>query len=104
MEPAEGDEFGDRFLAQAFDVQRAARNEVPQPCEALRRANEPAGAANVDLAFLGDGLGIAHRAADRELVSRARFVAGEVLDDLRNHVAGTLDTHAVTDSQAEPND
>ena len=55
VEPAELDELGDALLAQAFDVERAAPDEMPQPLEALRRADQAAGAADVDLAFLGDG-------------------------------------------------
>ena len=42
-----------RLLAQPFDVERAARHEMPQPLEPLRRADQPAGAADVDLALLG---------------------------------------------------
>ena len=48
------------LLAQPFDVERAARDEMPQPLEALRRADQAAGAADVDLAFLGDRLGLPH--------------------------------------------
>ena len=59
MKPAELDEFGDRLLAQPLDVERAARHEMPEPLEPLRRADQAAGAANVDLAFLGDRLALA---------------------------------------------
>ena len=51
------------LFAQPFDVERAARDEVPQPLEALGGADQPAGAAHVNLTFLGHGLGVAHRAA-----------------------------------------
>src|SRR6185503_14902258 len=51
MEPAKLDELENRFLAQPFDVESAARHEMPQPLEALRRADQAAGAADVDLAF-----------------------------------------------------
>src|SRR5690349_21253504 len=74
---------------------------MPQPLEPLRRADQPAGAADVDLAFLGDRLGIAHRAARREFVRGPRLVTGEVLDHLRDHVTGALDAHAVAGAEAE---
>ena len=92
------------LLAQPFDVERAARDEMPQPLEPLRRADQAAGAADVDLAFLGDRLGCAFGAMVGEDVRLARLVAGQVLDHLRDDVAGALDAHAVADAQAEPRD
>src|SRR6476659_5537182 len=59
VQPAQLDELGDALLAQPFDVERAAGHEMPQPLKALRRADQPAGAADVDLAFLGDRLAAA---------------------------------------------
>src|SRR4051812_5065374 len=50
VQPAELDKLGDRLFAQALDIERTARNEMPQPFEALRWADEATGAANVDLA------------------------------------------------------
>ena len=44
------------FSPRPFDVERAARHEMPQPLEPLRRTDQPAGAADVDLALLGDRL------------------------------------------------
>ena len=52
VQPAKLDELGDALFAQPFDVERAARHEMPQPLESLRRADQAAGAADVDLAFL----------------------------------------------------
>src|SRR3954451_14425271 len=77
---------------------------MAQPLEALRGADEPAGAAHVDLAFLGDGLAAAFGTMVGKDVRLARLVAGEVLDHLRDDVAGALDAHAVADAQAEPRD
>ena len=79
-------------------------DEMPQPLEPLRGADQPAGAADVDLAFLGDGLATAFGAMVGKDVGLARLVAGEVLDHLRDDVAGALDAHAVADAQAEPRD
>ena len=92
------------LLAQPLDVERAADDEMPQPLEALRRADQPAGAADVDLAFLGDRLAAAFGAMVGEDVRLARLVAGEVLDHLRDDVAGALDADAVADAQAQPRD
>ena len=39
-----------------------------------------------------------------EDVRRARLVAGQILDHLRDDVAGALDAHAVADAQAQPRD
>ena len=76
------------LLAQSLDVERAAGDEVPQPLEALGGADQPAGAAHVDLAFLGHGLGV-HIGQLREFVGGPRLVAGEVLDHLGDDIAGT---------------
>ncbi len=74
---------------------------MSQPLEPLGGADQPAGAADVDLAFLGDGFGVAHRAAGREYVGGPRLVTGQVLDHLRDDVAGALNSHAVADAKAE---
>ena len=69
--------------------------------ETLGGTDQAARAANVDLAFLGHRIGIAHRTAGREFVSRTRFISGEIFDHLRNHVARALDPDTVADAQAE---
>ncbi len=104
MQPAKVDEFGDRLLAQPLDVECAARHEMPEALEPLRGADQAAGAADVDLALLGDGFAVAFRAVVGEDVGVADLVAGEVFHDLRDDVAGALDSHAVADAQAEPLD
>ncbi len=70
VQPAKLDELGDALLAQPLDVERAAADEMAQPLEALRRADQPAGAADVDLAFLGDRLAAAFGAMVGEDVGR----------------------------------
>ena len=75
-----------------------------QPLDPLRRADQPAGAADVDLAFLGDRFAAALRAMVGENVGLARLVARQVLDHLRDDVAGALDADAVADAQAQPRD
>ena len=64
---------------------------MPQPLEPLRRADQAASAADIDLALLGDGFGIAHRATVGKNVRGPRLVAGQILDDLRDDVTGALD-------------
>src|SRR6185437_6873630 len=84
VEPAELDELGDALLAQPLDVERAAADEMPQPLESLRGADQAAGAADVDLAFLAHRLASALGAMVGEDVWRARLVARQILDDLRD--------------------
>src|SRR4029079_19514006 len=104
VQPAQFDELDDALLTQAFDVECTAGNEVPETLEPLRGADQPAGAAHVDLTSLRDGFGIAHRATVGEDVSRPLLVAGEILDHLRDDVAGALDADEVADAQAKPRD
>ena len=73
-----------------------------KPLDALRRADQAAGAAHVDFAFLGNRLALALGAMVGETVGRPRFVAGQVLDHLRDDVAGALDAHPVADAKPEP--
>src|SRR3546814_4489061 len=61
VEPDERQKFLDALFAQPFDVERAAADEMAQPLEFLRRANEAAGAAPLDLALFGDPLAAAPR-------------------------------------------
>ena len=75
-----------------------------EPFDPLGRADQPAGAADVDLAFLGDGFGIAHWAVVGKHKGLTRLLARQILDDLRNHIARALDADAVADAQAQPLD
>ena len=77
---------------------------MPQPFEALRGADQAAGATDVDFAFFAHGLAAALGTMVGEDVGRARLVASQVFDHLRDDVAGALDAHAVADAQAEPCD
>src|SRR3546814_8971289 len=91
VQPAQFQKLGDALLAQPLDVERAAADEMPEPLELLGIADEAAGAAHVDLAFLGDRLAAANRAMVGKGIGDARLVAGQILDHLRDDVAGALD-------------
>ena len=90
----------DVLVAEPFDVEGAARDEMAQPLHRLGRADEAAGAAPHDLAFLAHGVGAADRALVGELVLRAATLAVGIhhADDLRDHVAGALHDHLVADA------
>ena len=75
-----------------------------KPLEPLRRADQPAGAADIDLALLRHSLAVAFRAMVGEGPCRARLVAGQILDDLRDDVARALQHDAVAGAHAEPRD
>ena len=60
LQPAELDELAIRLLAEPLDVERAAADEMAQPLEPLGRADQAAGAADVDLALLGDRFRMPH--------------------------------------------
>ena len=62
VQPAKFDELGNGLLAQSLDVERTARDEMPKSLETLRGADEPAGTAYVDLAFLRNGFAPTFRA------------------------------------------
>src|SRR5690606_41034601 len=94
-QPAELEELGNRLLAQPLDVERAPAGEMPQPLELLRPADQPAGAAHVHFAFLRDSFAAADRAEIGEHKRLARLLARQVLDHLRNDVAGALQHDAV---------
>src|SRR3569623_2124104 len=100
MQPAKLIELDDRLLAQPLDVERATRHEMPETLEPLRRTDQAARAADVDLAFLGDRFAAAFRAMVGEDIGLAGFVSREILDHLRDNVAGALDADAVADAKA----
>ena len=104
IQPTQFDELGNALFAQPRNIHRAARNEMFQSFETLCRANQTAGAAHVDFAFLGDGLATAFGAMIGEDVQLARLVARQVLQHLRDHVAGALDQHPVAGPKPEPRD
>ena len=103
------EEKRDLLLAESFDVEGAAGDEMFQVLDFLVRTGELAGAAR-DRPFLAASSRLAHhgrvertRAAARELVRFRRFRA--LLHDdaqhLRDHVARTLDRHGVAEAHAE---
>ena len=69
FQPAEREELGDGLLAQPLDIERGAADEMLQPLELLRRADQPAGAAHIDFAFLGHRLAAAFGAMVGEIES-----------------------------------
>ena len=85
------------LAAEAFDVERVAADEVFQPLERLRRADQAAGAtAHHLVVFLNDGAAT-FRATVGE---QKRFRTGGPLlgngaDDLRDYVTGALDDHRI---------
>src|SRR5437870_2139807 len=103
-DPAEIEEFADGLVPQPFDIERAAADEMAQPFLPLRRTDQPAGAADIDLAFLGQRFRIAFRAMGREGPGVAEFVASQILDDLRDDIARALEHDTVARPHAEPRD
>src|SRR5262249_43137179 len=91
-------ELGDVFRPEPLDVETVARDEMLEPLDRLRRADQPAGTAPRDHAWL------AHReaAADRAVLGKfvGLAVGGAAVehdgDDLRDHVAGALDDDHVS--------
>src|SRR5205814_768566 len=73
---------------KSLDIACARRHDMPQPLEPLRRTYQAAGAADVRLAFRGDCRGIAHRAVVGRDMSLAWLIARQILDHLRDDVAG----------------
>ena len=53
----------DALGAEPFDVEGVARNEMAQPFDRLRRADEPAGAATNHVLLAGARIDLAHRMA-----------------------------------------
>ena len=104
LQPAEREKLVDGLFPEPLDIERGAAHEMLEPLGPLRRTDQPAGAADIDLTLFGHRLAAALGAMIGEMVGRAGLVAGEVLDHLRDHVAGALDRHAITRAHAEPRD
>ena len=98
VQPVKPNKFDNRLFAQPLDVHRPARHEVPQPLDDLRRAYQPASAAHIHFALLGNRFGAAFGAVIGEGIDVAGLVAGEVLDHLRDYVARALNPHPVADA------
>ena len=104
------EELLDLLLAEALDVEGAARDEILEPFDGLGRTDEAAGATAVDLvgiiALAADGLGAAERAFGGKVegggVLRPLFLHHP--DDLWDDVAGALDDDPVLQLHAEARD
>src|SRR3546814_1689360 len=72
--------------------------------DALRGADQSAGAADIDFAFPGHRIRSAIGAVRREGPGCALLVAREVLGDLRDDVARALDDDAVARPHPQPRD
>ena len=77
---------------------------MAQALHLLRRADQPPGAAPVDLARLAHRFGAAFGAVGGEVPGGALLIGGEVFDDLRNDVSGALHHDTVAGADAEPRD
>ena len=96
----------DVLLAESFDVEGVARHEVLQALDALRRADQPAGAAAHRIDFAGDRIHLAHRmaAASRTKIGKGESFRGlgplllDHAENLRDDVAGTLDDDGIADA------
>src|SRR5690606_9445377 len=106
-------ESGDVLAAEAFDVERLPGDEVAQPLDRLRRADQPPRAAAHDVLLPGRGIDRARReaAASGAVLGeheRAGIRRPRLLDPgphLGNDVAGALDHPATADPDilaAEP--
>lgn len=92
------------LAAQSVNIKGVARDEMPEPFDPLRRADQPAGTAPGHFAFLPLQMAAAGRAAfgkdDRPAVGRGL----RHRDHLGDHVAGALDDHLIADLDAEAGD
>ena len=104
LKPAKLKELRDGLGAKAVDIKRLAANKVLKALGALRWANKPAGAAHINFAFLCHSLAAAFGTSIREDKGLAFFVAGKVLNHLRDHIARALDHHAVSRAHTQPLD
>src|SRR4030088_3123207 len=111
LDPALLEEQRDLLLAQALDIEGAARHEVAQMLDLLMRARELAAEAGAR-ALLAPGDRLAHhRGLERTRAGLGKPVglgaARLVLDHaqhLRDDVAGALDRDRIADPHAEPLD
>ena len=103
-EPALRDEFGNGLLAQPFNIERAAADEMFQSLELLRLTDQPAGATHIHLALCRHRFAAADRAFGGEIESGTTHVASQILDHLRDHIARPLHHHPVTRPHAQPRD
>ncbi len=100
LHPVAIDQLIHQLLAEALDVQRAARSEVQNGLLALRRAVEAAGAARNGLVGQAHDAGAAHRAMHRhdEFALAAVALFGQEGNDFGDDVAGATHDHRVADA------
>jgi hypothetical protein len=99
----------DVLSAQPLDIHGAARHEMAQPLDRLRRTDELARAASARILLAGllvelaRGGRTADRAGVRELVGHGvgRTFLEDHPDDLRDDVAGALDDDGVADADID---
>ena len=87
----------DMLGPQPLDIEGVAGDEVLQPFDGLRRADQAAGAAPGDLSLLAHGAAAAFRAGlgqDEAAAAGGAFL-GSHRDHLGNHVAGPLHHHGI---------
>ena len=99
-DPAVPVELFDLLGAETFDVEGGAGDEMLQPFNGLRGADEAAGAAADGVAFFPHRVGAAFGAGGGEDVGLCPIGAlGEVdIGDLRDHVTGAVDLDPVADA------
>mgnify|MGYP000125443486 CR=1 FL=1 len=93
----------DQLVAQSFDVHRTSAGEVQQGLLALRRAEQPAGAARHRLVLAAHHVRAAHRTGGEPVEQHeTRQFAAAALQDRRHHlgdhVACTAHDHPVADA------
>ncbi len=103
-DPSKVEKFLNGLLAQPLNVERTTADEMAEPFEPLRAADQPAGAADIDFALFAHGLRPAYRAMIGEEESGTRFVAGQIVDHLRDDIARTLHHYPVARPHAKPLD
>src|SRR5260221_7889775 len=89
----------DMFVAEAIDIESAARDKMLQPFDSLGSTDQSAGAAPGDLGFLADGMATADWANLGKNVGRCamRPVCIDHFNNLRNDIASPLYHHLVAD-------
>ena len=100
-DPAKIEKLLNRLFAQAFNIESGAADEVAQTLEPLCRADQTAGAANINLPFFPHSFGAADGAMGRKGEGFARLITGEIVDDLGDDIAGALDNDSVAGSDTK---
>jgi hypothetical protein len=75
-----------------------------EPLDPLCRADQTAGATDVNLAHFRHRFALALRAMVRENIAGALLLTSQILDHLRDHVAGALNAHTVAFAKPQPGD